>query len=59
MENEVKIVRFKDGLDVICFFDIDCIPLVDFQELIENICKSGKILANVQRWHSTIYCKHR
>jgi hypothetical protein len=21
MENEVKIVRFKDGLDVICFFD--------------------------------------
>jgi hypothetical protein len=35
--------------DVICFFDIDCIPLHNFQDLIESVCKSGKILANVQR----------
>jgi len=35
--------------DVICFFDIDCIPLHNFKDLIETICKSGKILGNVQR----------
>lgn len=35
--------------DVICFFDIDCIPFHNFTDLIESVCKSGKILANVQR----------
>jgi hypothetical protein len=32
MENEVKIVRFKDGLDVICFFDNLNAEVVDIIE---------------------------
>ena len=32
MENEVKIVRFKDGMDVICFFDNLNAEVVDIIE---------------------------
>jgi len=32
MENEVKIVRFKDGMDVICFFDNLNTEVVDIIE---------------------------
>jgi len=32
MENEIKIVRFKDGLDVICFFDNLNAEVVDIIE---------------------------
>lgn len=35
--------------DVICFFDIDCIPLKNFQEVIQSAAKSGRIIADVQR----------
>lgn len=35
--------------DVICFFDIDCVPLWDFNKRIEQSAKQGHIVANVQR----------